>query len=65
MDGVMALDSIERMFDYEALSRQLEISPEALAVLIKEAHEEFPGDEMMAELHVIRALRWLKSRNTN
>lgn len=61
----MVLDGIGRMFDYEALSRQLEIAPEALATLIREAHEEFPDDEMMAELHVIRALRWLERKNSN
>lgn len=58
------MDNSKRMFDYEALSRQLEIAPEALAILVREAQMEFPGDEMMAELHVIRALRRLKRTNS-
>lgn len=50
-------------FDYETLSKQFSINPEILAQLVKEATEEFPGDHMMIELHVIRALNWLNKKN--
>ena len=51
-----------RIFDYEALSRQYEVQPEVLEQLVKEVREEFPDDELLFELHVIRALEWLHSQ---
>lgn len=52
-----------KFFDYEALSKQFNINQEVLAQLVKEANEEFPGDHMMIELHVIRALNWLNKKS--
>jgi hypothetical protein len=53
-----------KFFDYEALSKQFSINPEVLTQLVKEASDEFPGDNMMIELHVIRALNWLNKKNS-
>lgn len=57
------MEQINRMFDYEALSREYNIAKDTLDLLVKEAQQEFPNDEMMIELHVIRALRWLHKKN--
>ncbi|MEW6229238.1 MAG: hypothetical protein AB1700_14295 [Bacillota bacterium] len=59
------MDYVGRVFDYEALARQYDVQPETLAQLVEDARKEFPNDEMMIELHVIRALRWLKRQDPN
>lgn len=53
------MEPINRMFDYEALSKKYNIAKDTLDRLVKEAKNEFPNDEMMVELHVTRALHWL------
>ena len=53
----------KRIFDYKALAREYNIEPEALMRLVEDASKDFPNDEMMIELHVIRALRWLRHRS--
>ena len=53
------------IFDYQSLSKELKISEEVLAQFVKEAQDEFPDDKMMAELHIIRALKWYKTNNFN
>ena len=57
------MDYTKRIFDYEALAREYNIKPEVLARLVEDASKDFPNDEMMTELHVIRALRWLRRRS--
>ena len=52
----------ENAFDYKALAERYNIGPEILAELVDDARKDFPGDEMMVELHVIRALRQLERR---
>jgi hypothetical protein len=52
-----------RFFDYQALSEQFNINPKIVAQFVKEAQAEFPGDAMMIELHVVRALNWFKNQN--
>jgi len=52
-----------RIFDYEALSRKYGIEPEVLNKIVKETHNEFGEDEMMAELHIVRSLRHLIAKN--
>lgn len=59
------MEHVGKMFDYESLAREYNIDPEELAHLVEEARKDFPNDDMMAELHVIRALRWLKHWNTS
>ena len=45
------------MFDYNRLISQYGISPDVAEQIIAEIKEEFADDEMMMELHVVRALR--------
>lgn len=43
------------MFDYKAAAREAGISDELLARLVQMMRGDFPRDEMMMELHVLRA----------
>jgi len=56
------MDNTPRIFEYEALSNKYNIEPDILKKIIDEAHQEFGEDEMMVELHVIRALRYIKNK---
>lgn len=53
-----------KVFDYIALSKRYGIEPGELKRIVDEVHNEFQDDEMMAELHIVRAIRQtiLKSR---
>jgi hypothetical protein len=42
-------------FDYEKVAREAGIPSDALAELCRVMRAEFPRDEMMYELHVLRA----------
>jgi hypothetical protein len=42
-------------FDYETIARQAGMSDEDLAAICETMRKEFPTDEMMWELHVLRA----------
>jgi hypothetical protein len=42
-------------FDYEKVARQAHIPPEKLEQLKKLMRQDFPRDEMMYELHLLRA----------
>ena len=53
----MSVEANEKIFDIESLADKWQIHPSLLDKFIKEAREEFPNDEMMVELHVLRALR--------
>ena len=44
------------IFDINKKSKELGISESTLGKIVSEIREEFPNDEMMFELHVIRAL---------
>ncbi|HEY5595447.1 MAG TPA: hypothetical protein VIL61_09905 [Nitrospiria bacterium] len=44
-----------RYFDYEKAAREAKIPAEKLAELRRIVREEFPRDEMMYELHLLRA----------
>lgn len=52
----------KRVFDYQAMAERYNIKPHVLKQLVDEARREFAQDEMMVELHVIRAIRSLKAR---
>jgi len=56
------MDNTPRIFEYEALSNKYNIEPDILKKIIDEARQEFGEDEMMVELHVIRALRYIKKK---
>ncbi len=53
-----------KVFDYIALSKRHGIEPGELKKIVDEVHNEFKDDEMMTELHIVRAIRQavLKSR---
>jgi hypothetical protein len=59
------MENNDKMFDYESLANKYNISQEDLTRLTKEIRQEFPHDEMMFELHMVRALRWLNKQNQN
>ena len=42
-------------FNYEGVAREANIPPEKLAELSKIMRAEFPHDDMMYELHILRA----------
>lgn len=44
-----------RFFDFEKVAREAGISAGQLKQLCEAMRREFPGDEMMCELHVLRA----------
>ena len=55
-----------RYFDYQKLAREMHVPGVVLKKIEKEVREEFPSDEMMYELHVLRAVRsgyWQKQVN--
>jgi len=45
------------MFDYNRLIVQYGINPDVAEQIIAEIKEEFADDEMMMELHILRALK--------
>ena len=47
-------EKIMRYFDYEAVAREAKIPPEKLELLAKAAREEFPTDDMVYDLHLMR-----------
>ena len=46
----------EAIFDYYDAAVQAGIDQDTLSQIIQEAQSEFPFDEMMKELHIIRAI---------
>jgi hypothetical protein len=44
------------MFDYQSVAKKMQISPQILQELEEQGKKEFPGDAMLMELHVLRAL---------
>ena len=51
-----------RYFQYWRLAQRLELTPDLVHRLVEEARDEFPDDEMLAELHIIRALKAAAAR---
>lgn len=48
------------MFDLKKIKRESGLTPDDLARLEAKVKEEFPGDELMFELHFLRTLKALK-----
>jgi len=46
-----------RYFQFRKLAQTLGLTAELVCRLVDEARSEFPDDEMLAELHIIRALK--------
>lgn len=49
------------IFDYAAVAKRAGIPDETLARLCRLVREEFPTDDMLFELHVLRALLAVES----
>ena len=47
----------KRMFDYEKIAEQYNIDKKTLDEILVNLREEFPGDELMVELHAIRIIK--------
>ena len=46
-----------KFFDYMKVAREMKVSPPIIKRIEKEVREEFPSDQMLYELHVLRALK--------
>lgn len=44
-------------FDYPRVAREAGIPPDKLERLVEIIRDEFPRDDMMADLHILRAVR--------
>lgn len=53
---------VSKIFDTKRVAREMGIPEEEYKKLEKEIKEEFPKDEMMFELHFLRALKYLASK---
>ena len=55
-----------KFFDYESLAKEHNVSTRILQRLKREIRKEFPDNDMMYELHLLRAIRVLvdKPRST-
>ena len=51
-----------RYFDYEKIAREANIPPQALSELCRQIRQEFPTDEMLYELHLLRVCMAIKER---
>jgi len=51
----------KRMFDYEKIAEQYNIDKKTLDEILSDLREEFPGDELMVELHAIRIIKNMSS----
>ena len=54
-----------KIFNYESLAQEYDIDENELIKLIQDAKEEFPNDDMMFELHVIRLIKSLQREKIN
>ena len=45
------------IFDYHSLAKKLVVPPEIVQEIKEEAHNEFPSDAMLMEIHVLRAIK--------
>jgi hypothetical protein len=50
-----------KYFDYENAAREANISPDKLGQLCRRVQQEFPHDQMMYELHLLRACMAIKN----
>ena len=45
------------MFDYRSLGEKLAVPSKIIQQLEQEAHKEFPFDNMLKEIHILRAVK--------
>ena len=48
---------MDTIFDYQSVANRLGISDIIVKKVVKEVKKEIPGDKMIMELHVLRALK--------
>ena len=51
------------MFDYKSLGEELAVPSEIIQQFEKEAHSEFPFDNMLMEIHILRAVKEYAKNN--
>ena len=49
-------------FDYQSMAAEAGITPAQLAQIVERVRRDFPGDQMLRELHVLRACRAIRDR---
>ena len=52
------------IFDYRSLGEELGVPIEIIENFEQEAHREFPFDAMLAEIHILRAVKAYAKANT-
>lgn len=52
------------LYDIKILLKELDLSKKEKEKLVDEVRNEFPQDDMLFELHLFRAVKFLKSRKT-
>jgi hypothetical protein len=52
------------MFDYKSLGENLAVPKAVVKKLENEARNEFPFDNMLMEIHVLRAIKYYAKTNT-
>ena len=45
------------IFDYRSFGEEMDIPTEIVQLFEKEAYNEFPNDNMLMEIHVLRAVK--------
>jgi len=51
------------LYDVKTLLEEVNLNDKEKKKLIEEIRKEFPHDEMLFELHLFRAVKYLKNRN--
>lgn len=49
-------------FDYQSMADEAGITPAQLAQIVERVRRDYPGDQMLRELHVLRACRAVRDR---
>ena len=53
------------MFDYQSCGKSLAVPTEVIQKFEKEAHDEFPFDNMLMEIHMLRAVKAYAKTSTH
>ena len=59
----ITMDTDQLVFDYRLAAKELRVPADVLQKLEKEVQKEFPNDQLLMELHIIRALRTYAIKN--
>ncbi len=47
-------------FDYESVAHEAKLSPEQIQAILAAVRRDYPSDEMLLELHALRACRAIR-----